>query len=311
MKLIRDLKNIRHQFKKAVVSIGIFDGVHLAHQKIIREVVHQAKKLNGTSVVLTFNPHPLKTCRKGLPVSMIVSPERKVELLRQLKVNVCIWLDFNNRLANISAEGFVKHILVDTIGVKYLIVGENFRFGKSRRGTFSLLKRLLKIYGFQAKEIKAVKKNRQIVSSSKIRSFLQKGEIDQANQFLGRKFSLCGRIIKGERRGRSLGYPTANIQPPKELIPATGVYAVEVKWANKLFGGILNIGYRPTFSVKRNTFPAIEVYIFNFRKWLYGQKIEIFFVQRIRGEKKFFSLPALRVQIARDVRKAKKVLNTP
>ncbi len=308
MKLIRGIKNLRHRFKKPVLTIGIFDGVHLAHQRIIKEVVRQAKILKGTSVVLTFTPHPLKILKKHPPTLKITSLEHRIDLIGQLNVGVCLLLDFNKKFSEISADDFIRHILIDIIGVDYVIIGEGFRFGKNRDGSFSLLKKFSKIYGFKIRQIKTVKINGRFVSSSKIRSLIQKGKIVEANRFLGREFSICGKIKRGSARGRFLGYPTANIEPHEKLVPWRGVYAVLVKLDNKPFPGILNVGARPTFRSKQKSTDTIEVHIFDFHNKIYGKEIEVFFIQRIRCERKFISRQALLEQIKKDELKARKIL---
>lgn len=308
MKLIRGINNLRQKFNKCVLAIGIFDGVHLAHQRIIKELVHQAKILNGTSVVLTFSPHTLKIIKRSHPTSLITSLEHRIDLIRRLNVDVCLLLDFNRGFSRICAQDFVKHILIDAINIDYLIVGEGFRFGKDRSGSFLLLKRLSKIYGFKIQQIKTIKINGQILSSTRIRFLIQKGKINKANRLLGRKFSIYGRVKRGRARGRILGYPTANIKPQQDLIPGRGVYAVLVKLNNKIFPGVLNVGTRPTFNSSEKSSSTIEVHIFNFHERIYGKNLEVFFIQRIRSEKKFVSQQVLLKQIKQDKFKAKKIL---
>ncbi|MBU4141047.1 MAG: bifunctional riboflavin kinase/FAD synthetase [Candidatus Omnitrophica bacterium] len=308
MKLIRGIKNLKQQFKKSVLTIGIFDGVHLAHQKIIKKVVRQAKALKGTSMVATFHPHPLRTLSSSAATPMISSLEHRIDLINRLNVDVCLLLDFNKEFSRMCAEDFIKDILVDAVGINCLILGKGFRFGKERKGTFALLKKLSKTYGFNVRRIEPVKINGEIISSSKIRALIQKGKIKEANKFLGRAFSIFGKVKKGNARGRVLGYPTANITPLQEIVPLAGVYAVKVLTDNKIFPGVLNIGCRPTFTRKLPCAHTIETHIFNFHNKIYGKRLEVFFIQRIRPEKKFATHKALLAQIKKDEVKAKKIL---
>jgi riboflavin kinase/FMN adenylyltransferase len=309
MKVIIGIKNFRQRFKRPVLTLGMFDGLHLAHQRIIKEVVRQAKILNGTAIVMTFSPHPLRIIKKrSITAPLITSLEHRIDLIRQLNVDVCLLIDFDRGFSQIPAKEFIKHILVDKIGIDYLIVGQAFRFGKSGRGSLLLLKRLSKIYGFKLCTVNPVKINGKIISSSKIRILIQKGRVKQANRFLGREFSILGKVKKGSARGRILGYPTANIEPEQEVLPACGVYAVFVKLDKKIFSGILNVGHRPTFKTEKQLSPTIEVHIFNFRKKIYGKRVEVFFVQRIRPEKRFATHTALLAQIKKDEVQARRIL---
>jgi len=307
MKLTRGIGNLRGKFKQPVLTLGVFDGVHLAHQKVIREVVRRAKLLKGTSIVITFAPHPLRLSKKAKDAPLITSLKHRIDLINRLGADVCLILDFNKRFRKVRAEDFIKRVLVETIGVKYLIVGAGFRFGKGRAGTLSLLKKLSKKYTFVIHSLRAVKMRDKIISSSRIRVLIQRGKISEANELLGRKFSLYGKVKRGSARGRILGYPTANIEPEQEIVPAYGVYEVYVRLKNKIFPGILNVGCRPTFPSKKKPSPTIEVHIFNFHKKIYGKQLEVFFIQRIRPERKFASQGALLAQIKKDELKLKKI----
>lgn len=308
MKVIKGINKLRQRYKRPVLTMGMFDGVHLAHQQIISQLVRQAKALGGTSMVLTFEPHPLNILGNGSSTRLITPLEHRIALIAKLNVDLCVVVNFNRRFSQVPARTFIEQVLVRTIGVDTVIVGERLHFGKDRCGSLALLEELSLKYGFKVRRMKTIKINKQIISSTRIRALIQKGKISQANCFLGRSFSLSGRVQKGKARGRILGYPTANITAEQEIIPAWGVYAVLVKLNNKLLPGILNIGYRPTFHSKRYHH-TIEVHIFNFRKKIYGQRLEISFIQRIRPEKKFTSHQALLKQIKKDEQKAKKILN--
>ena len=308
MKVIRGLNRLRPKFKKRVLTIGIFDGVHLGHQRIIKQVIRQAKNINGQSLVLTFDPHPVKIFAKMNAIPLITSLEHRIELLRYLGADVCLLLDFNKEFSRMPAKKFIKDILVDTLKVDYLIIGKGFGFGKNKKGTFSLLQEASKRYGFKVRRINLIKKDGQRISSSSIRRLIQSGKINEANKFLGRYFSVYGKVREGKARGRLLGYPTANIEPEQEALPLAGVYAALVRLDNQTLPGILNIGNRPTFRAKKGLANTIEVHIFNFHKHIYGRKLEISFIQRIRSEKKFASHQALLARIKQDEVIAKEML---
>ena len=308
MKLINNLKKLKGKYKSPVLTIGMFDGVHLAHQRIIRAVIQEAKKIKGTSLVLTFSPHPLRVVKKFPPTPLITSLAHRIKLIAALGVDVCLLADFNKEFARISARDFIKDILVDIIGVKYIIVGEGFRFGKNAGGNFFLLERLSKIYNYKIKEIKIIKSAAAGISSTRIRALIHKGKIEMARKLLGRNFSIYGRVKKGNARGQVLGYPTANIEAEQEIIPAHGVYAVLIQLDNKFFRGLLNIGTRPTFAGKNKLSAVSEVHIFNFQKCIYGKRLEVFFIKRIRSEKKFASQEALLAQIKKDEQQARLIL---
>lgn len=308
MRIIRGIKNIKQKFTMPVVTIGIFDGVHLGHQKVIHTVVRRAKDTGGTSMVLTFDPHPWKTVGGPFPKPLICSLEHRLELIRRLNADVYLLLDFNKEFSRLTAEDFVKRVLVDTLNIDCLIVGAGFHFGRSREGGFSLLKKLSARYGFTVQRINPVKTEGMTISSTNIRALIRQGKIKAANGLLGRNFSIYGRVKEGAGRGRTLGYPTANIEPRQEIVPAYGVYAVEVKLEGKLFPAVLNVGARPTFNPRKDVPPAVEAHIFDFCRNIYGKKLEVFFIQKIRSEKKFPSREALLARIKKDELKAKAIL---
>ena len=310
MKLIRGIDKLQRKFKRPVLTVGMFDGVHLGHQRIIKKVVRRGRALKGTSVVLTFMSHPLRIFQSRPDVALICPLEHRLDLLRALGVNVCLLVDFNRRFSRITAQDFIKRIVAETLGVNCLIVGKGFRFGKDKKGDFALLRRLSKIYGLKARRVNPVRINGRIISSSTIRALIQKGKIGRANKMLGRHFSISGKVKPGSARGRLLGYPTANIEAEQEILPLSGVYAVFVKLEHRILPGILNIGCRPTFFNRSGSSNIIEAHIFNFRSKIYGKALEVFFVRRIRSERKFASRRALLAQIKKDEIKAKAILRS-
>ena len=293
--------------KNLVLTIGCFDGLHLGHQKIIREVIAEAKKKKGTSAILTFNRHP-RSVTKNIRVPFLMTPKEKFNLLAQWGINLCILAEFNRSFANLSAQTFCKEILKKRLGVKEVIVSSAFRFGKERIGDVNLLRKLGKKINFSVKAIKPLEIKDKVVSSSIIRNFVKEAKFKEVKTFLGRDFSVLGKVIPGEKRGRVLGYPTANLKIDYALNLPLGVHLVMVKIDEKLYNGLANFGFRPTFNAF-NKFPTVEVHLFNFSEDLYHQEITLIFKKKIRDEIDFSGDKiALSKQIKKDEAKAKKIL---
>lgn len=291
------------EFKKlnnAVATIGTFDGVHFGHQKIIKRLCELAKARGGESVILTFFPHPrLIIDPENQDLKMINTINEKAKILQGLGVDHLIITPFTRDFSNLSAEEYIKKILVDTIGIKYLIVGYDHRFGKDRKGGLPTLEELSPSYGYQIEEIPEQDINDVAVSSTKIRTAILQGKVDLAASYLGYHFSISGRVIKGDKIGRTIGYPTANIfvEETYKLIPSDGIYAVTVDMAEGSFKGMAYIGQRPTINgMTRN----IEVNIFDFDKEIYGQDIRMTFLEFLRADVKFTGLEALKEQLHKD-----------
>ncbi|HPD60997.1 MAG TPA: bifunctional riboflavin kinase/FAD synthetase [Thermodesulfobacteriota bacterium] len=305
MEVIKGYKNLNRKLPNPVVTLGNFDGVHLGHQAIFSRVIERAKEIQGTSLVYTFHPHPLSVLTQGGQFLHITTLAEKLNLIETAGIDVVICEPFTLEFSQLTAEEFVKNILCNHIGTKEIFVGEDYTFGSKRQGNIYFLTTLGKRLNFRVNIIESQIKDHIIVKSSKIRELIQMGEVEIAHRLLGREYSITGQIIKGKGRGIILGYPTANIKPNKALHPGVGVYAVWVKCDNKQFPGVMNIGYNPTFSGQEL---SLEVYIFDFNRDLYGKKIEISFVARIRKEKRFASPDELKAQIAEDVSAARKIL---
>ena len=300
------------EFKKlenAVVTSGTFDGVHLGHQKILKRLNEVAELTNGESVVITFYPHPRSVISPDNQIVKLLSTlEEKIELLEKSGVDNLLIVSFTREFSELSSEEFIQKILIETIGTKTLVIGYDHRFGKNREGGFDYLKLNKEKYGFGIEEISRQDIENVGVSSSKIRKALQEGDVPSADHFLGRNYSLSGVIVKGRQLGRTIGFPTANIQVREiaKLIPSDGVYAVKVYYNDEAFGGMLNIGNRPTVD---GTFQTVEVNIFEFDQEIYGEKLTIEFLQKIRNEQKFNGLDELKTQIAKDKITCKEILN--
>lgn len=284
-----------------VVTIGSFDGVHKGHVQVIESLKRVAERLGGETVIISFEPHPREVLypmekRPGILTTL----EEKSEILSSLGVGHLMILPFTRSLAELDYKDFVRHILIDRVGMKGLVVGYDHRFGKNREGTFEKLQQLSEKYHFYLEQEEAYEENQINISSTKIRNALQVGDIARVNDFLGYPYTLSGQVVTGDRIGRAMGFPTANIQlqDERKLLPAAGVYAVEVCIEGETYGGMLNIGVRPTVSC--SGIVRIEVHIFDFDRDIYQREIKIALMARIRGERKFDGVDELASQLKRD-----------
>jgi riboflavin kinase / FMN adenylyltransferase len=296
------------KLENAVVTSGTFDGVHLGHQKILNRLNEVASETNGQSVVITFYPHPRSVISSDNQVVRLLSTlDEKIELLEKSGVNHLIIIPFTREFSELSSEEFIQKILIDIIGTRTLVIGFDHRFGKNREGGFDYLKQNKARYGFEIEEISRHDIENVGISSSKIRKALDEGDVPTADHFLGRNYAISGIIVKGKQLGRTIGFPTANIQVREiaKLIPADGVYAVKVYHQESEFGGMLNIGNRPTVD---GTYKTIEVNIFDFDREIYGENLKVEFIKKIRNEQKFNGLEELKAQIAKDKETCKNIL---
>lgn len=285
-----------------VVTLGIFDGVHKGHMALLDYLVSRSGELNGESVVITFSPHPrLVLEQNNVNLSFLTTMEEKIVLLAKAKVEHLIVIEFNIQFSEIRACDFIKDILVKKIGTKHLIIGYNHRFGRRGEGDFNTIKQCSEELDFSVEQVQGYSTQEGPVSSSSIREALLKGNLDDANKWLGYSYSVSGTIIEGRKIGRSIGFPTANIKPDSQykLIPGNGIYAVEVQLDDKLYPGMLNIGSNPTVNPDIS-YRSIEVHILNFDQEIYGRKISVNFRKRLREEKKFESLKQLSEQMMLD-----------
>jgi riboflavin kinase/FMN adenylyltransferase len=309
MQHIRSLNDICRPFERAVITIGNFDGVHIGHQALFYEVIERAHAMDGTSIAITFEPHPLRVLQKTVSPPLITMFEQKVELIERSGIDVLISIPFTLEFAAISAQEFVADLLVRRIGMKAMVVGEDYAFGKNREGNIELLNALAPRLGFEVivtGMIRTVQGTLERISSTAIRELVQAGEMQQACRMLGRHFQIRGTVVAGrDRGGKLLGFPTANLKLEDELCPKAGIYAVMVEAQGRLLQGVANIGYSPTFDDGQFT---VEVHILDFKEIIYGQKIRINFIKRIRDEIKFPSLVALKNQIAEDAETARRLL---
>ena len=297
------------RLSSAVVTSGTFDGVHLGHQKILARLREVAAKNNGETVVITFWPHPrLVLHPEDESLKLLNTFEEKASLLKEQGIQHLVRIPFTKEFSQLTSEEFIQKILVDTIGTKKLVIGYDHRFGHNREGSFEQLKLNAPRYGFEVEEIPRQDVDHIGVSSSKIRKALEEGDIDAATHLLGRPYSLTGRVVMGDKLGRLLGYPTANIEIDTKfkLVPADGIYAATAQHEHDLYKGMLYIGNRPTVNgTKRN----IEINLFDFNKDIYGESLSLNFYKLIRGDSKFHDLEALKVQLALDKVDALRELN--
>jgi riboflavin kinase/FMN adenylyltransferase len=304
MRIIRDLQ--KFDYPNPVATIGNFDGVHIGHQKIFSRVIEKAKEINGAPIAITFDPHPVRALAPERGLKMITSFEDKVRLMSEHGIKAVICIGFSREFAKTDPEDFIKNILIGSLGVKWVIVGHNYAFGKGKKGTPALLRRRGKKYDFGISVVRYATVYDDIVSSSRIRSLLFRGRVCEASKMLGRAYHIEGAVVKGAGRGTPLLHtPTANIEPVNEIVPKEGVYAVRASLDNHIYDGVANIGSNPTFG---NPAVSCEVHIFGFHKDILGRKLRLHFLDRIRDEKKFSGVPDLQEQIKKDIEKAKEIL---
>ena len=297
--------DLRKQHKKSIILIGNFDGVHLGHQKLFKLAQSYKKKHKLKIGVINFNPMPKMYFNKSLKNFKITSINQKLKLLKELKVDFIITKKFNKNFSKVKSINFIKEILYKKLNCKFLFVSNNFRFGNKREGDVKLLINHEKNYDYKVVNPKPVIKNKKTVSSTLIRNFLENGNLDKANKFLGRQWTVDGVVQKGRQIGKKIGFPTCNIDIKDYVLAQPGVYAVRVLWKNnsKEFKGIANLGYRPTFNQRKI---LLEVHLFNFSGNLYNKHLSVQFLKFIRKEKKFKNVIQLRNQIKSDLRIAKK-----
>jgi len=300
MKIIRDFEN-ESQLSESAVTIGTFDGLHIGHIKIIENLKRKAKECKLNSVVITFYPHPRVVLNKGNGVKLLTPLSEKIKLFEDFRIDYLYVIQFSKEFSKKKYNDFVDEIIIGKTNAKFMIIGYDHKFGNKREGDSNKLQEYIKGKNIDMMVVQPEELNNTAVSSTKIREAIQIGDIETANKMLSRNYLVEGIVVEGAKRGRTLGFPTANLQPEdsNKLIPQDGVYFVKVNYNNKKYFGVANIGLRPTFNnVKK---PITEVYIFDFSKDIYGEQISIEFLKKLRNEKKFNSIEELEVQIQKDV----------
>jgi len=290
------------RFKRSVVAIGNFDGLHLGHKKVLNQARKKAKENKCKFGVVTFEPLPVMFFNKKIKNHRINNIKQKIDQLKKLKVDFLKIIKFNKKFSNLSPNKFIENILYKNLNCKFIFVSKNFKFGKKRKGDIHKLKEKEKVFYYKTIITKPLKKTNKILSSTFIRSEISKGKVNVAKKLLGREWSIEGKVIKGEQRGRKIGFPTCNLKLNDYILPKLGVYSVSVLINKSKKKGIANIGYRPTF---RGKSLILEVNIFGLNKNLYKKTIVVNFIKFIRPEKKFKNIRELKIQIKKDIKKAK------
>ncbi len=308
MKVVKDISEIERN-DETVLTIGTFDGVHKGHQEIIKKVVKISKEDSLRSLIITFYPHPRKVINPNSNISLLTTQEEQIDLLRQLGVDNLLKINFTKEFSEITSYQFIKEYIVKRIGVKKIVIGHDHHFGKSREGNVDFLKSVSTEFGFDVVEVTPFEMDSVLVSSSVIRKELQNGNIHLVNKMLGRNYFFIGNVVNGDGRGRKLGYPTANIKLEDEdkALPMLGIYAVFIFIDGLKFNGLLSVGKRPTFYNDGKIIP--EVYIYDFNDNIYGKKVKVEILERIRGEEKFNSPEELINQMNLDKQNGLKIFN--
>lgn len=305
MKTFRRLRALGGKHRSVFLAAGFFDGIHLGHRKVIDRTIAAAREAGGEAWILSFNTHPMSVLSPADAPKLLTSMEHKLRVLRRLDLEGCILLPFTRRLADMDPAEFVMELAGSCPTLEMVVVGRNWRFGRRGAGDARLLRRLGRDLGFATTVVAPVVRDGEPVSSTRIRSLIARGRLDQAARMLGRPVGIFGAVYRDRQLGRKLGFPTANLDSQSELLPPGGVYAVHALVGNRLFDGVLNLGTRPTFG-RASTKLSAELHLLDVNMKLYGRKIEVFFAKRLRKERTFSSHEQLMATIARDTRHARR-----
>ena len=307
MKIYRSI-NEYNEDKRSVVTIGTFDGLHHGHQKILKRLINSSKNKNLSSVVLTFFPHPRIILNKYNDIKMIDTLDEKILHINKIGIDSLIIHPFDKNFSLLSANQFIKDYLVEKLKMKHIIIGYDHRFGKGREASVTDLKNYASDYDFTVEEIQAQEIEKIAISSTKVRNSINNGDLKTTEKYLGRYFNLTGKVIKGDGLGKKIMYPTANIfvKEKYKIIPKDGVYLIKTFIKNKFYNGMMNIGHRPTIGANEK---SLEVHLFNFNKDIYGEQISVDIISKIRDEKKFSSIEALKDQLVKDENHCLKLIN--
>jgi riboflavin kinase/FMN adenylyltransferase len=304
VEIIRGIETLKRSFWNPVATLGNFDGVHLGHQDILKRVREEALKIHGEGVVITFEPHPLKVLAPEKFLPLLTPFREKMMLIEKSGIGTVLCVDFSLGFSEISPSEFIKSVLVEKVKAKKVIIGYNYHFGKGQKGDVQTLKDAARVFGFEVEVVEPFRIGQTIVSSSRIRDLIQRGEVDGASRLLGRDYCMIGKVVEGAKRGQTLGFPTANLNIPDELYPKPGVYAVKVEWRQQCLDGLANVGTNPTFlsgQGGKDKPISLEVHILNFSRNIYGEEIQVNFVRRIRDEVRFETSQLLIEQIKKDI----------
>jgi len=303
MQFIRGIVNLPPGYKGCVATIGNFDGIHLGHQAVIGQLAEEAADLCLPSMLISFEPQPMEYFQPAKAPARLTRMREKLQALRRFSVDQVLCLSFNRALAEMPAELFIKDILVDALKIKYLVVGDDFRFGKDRAGDFAMLQKAGEQFGFQVVNMHTFSIDGDRVSSTRIRKALEAGDLQSATRLLGREYRMSGRVVHGEKLGRQLGFPTANIELHRRATPLQGIFVVEVYGLEgEPLPGVASLGTRPTVGGSK---AILEVFLFDFDQDIYGKHLQVGFLKKLRDEENYDSLEALTTQIQKDVDQAK------
>lgn len=305
MRILESLEAFdRTVYPKPILALGNFDGVHLGHQAILRHAVSRARTLHGTSVVFTFDPHPRQVVAPDKAPPLLTTFDQKMRLIAAMGVEIGLRVPFTEAFMRQPPLEFIRSVLRGTIGAHEIVVGYDFRFGHHRAGTVELLQEQAATCGYGVMVVPPITLEGIVVSSSNIRRLLQDGQVEDAARLLGHHYAIEGPVVEGFRRGATLGFPTANVRSLNVIVPRTGVYAIEATWRDRVYPGVANVGYNPTFG---NEQLSVEAHLFDFEADLYGETLQVAFVRRIRDERQFRSVDELAAQIACDVQTARRI----
>ena len=308
MKILHSISELSRLPGPLFLAIGVFDGVHLGHQRVISTSASHAREAEGTPVVVTFDPHPAKVLRPNDAPHLITATQHKISLIRDLGVAHLLVLPFDHSFAATAPEEFVRQLVTYSHPLREICVGHEWSFGKGRAGNLTLLKELGATCGFDVVGVPAVTLNGEVVSSTAIRRAVADGNLVKATQMLGREYTILGTVKAGDKLGRKLGFPTANLSAHSEQFPPDGVYVAEARLAGALYRGVANLGYRPTVNAGQ-TERLLELHLFDLNRDIYGSEVEVRFLRYLRPEQKFETVEALAAQIARDVEAARESLS--
>jgi riboflavin kinase/FMN adenylyltransferase len=304
MEIIFGIKHLNRPFNNPVVAIGNFDGVHLGHQRIFKKVKEEASTIGGEGIVITFEPHPLEVLSPSHRPPLLTPLQKKMMLIEQSGIQTVFCIEFTLDFSKLSADEFVENVLVKKVNPRKIIVGYNYHFGRKKSGDAKLLKELCKRFKIGVEIVEPFILDGMAVSSSRVRELIKNGKMKEASRLLGRDYLVIGKVIEGAKRGKMLGFPTANLALSDELYPPPGVYAVEVIWNRKAYHGLANLGRNPTFQPIHSELHgpiSLEVYILNFNQMIYGEEIQVHFKTRMREEVRFESSSQLLDQIRKDI----------
>jgi riboflavin kinase/FMN adenylyltransferase len=307
MLIYHNLNLVPQPFRNPVITIGNFDGVHLGHQTLFQKVKDRSRAVDGQSVVITFDPHPIKLMRPDKQLPQLTTTEQKIKLLSSLDLDILIVHPFSPEFGALPAREFIQTYLVQRLGAQEVVIGHDYRFGRNREGNIALLQALGAQFGFPVHVVDAIQINDTVVSSTLIRNLIKDGQVLAAQDFLGRPYEITGQVVRGHGRGaRLLGFPTANLAADNGLlVPGAGIYAVRVEMQDRIYPGVANIGTCPTFD---NQELSLEVYLLDFDRDIYGERLAVQFVERLRDEQRFADVPALVNQIKKDVAAARQIV---